>query len=75
MNKLRESLADLQHEIWANFLKHLFDICYPIDDGSMWVPAEKVKCWKKQVETPYYELSEEEKDKDREIADKVLELL
>ena len=73
--RLRESIADLQHEIWAIWMEHLFNVSYHINDGSVWVHAKNVECWRKQINTPYYKLSEEDKDKDRKIADKILELI
>jgi hypothetical protein len=45
------------------------------DEIDMVVPAKLVKRWKRQMETPYSDLSEKEKDSDREQADKVLEAL
>jgi len=34
--------------------------------------VEAIKRWHRQIETPYADLSEKEKDSDREWADKVL---
>lgn len=72
---LKESIADLQHEIWTEEIENLFRVSYHIDDGSVWIPVKKVEHYKKLIKTPYYKLSEEEKDNVREQADKILELL
>lgn len=72
---LREKIANLQHDIWAHWMKYLFSVSYRIADGSVWVPAKKVARWKRQIETPYEKLSEKEKDSDREQADKILGVL
>ncbi len=73
---MREELAALMHEIWGDWMKYLFSkgairgkdrahIIYPLN----------VQRWKRQMRTPYDELSEKEKDSDRQQADKVLALL
>lgn len=72
---LREYLAAIQHEIWINWMKYLFSVCMPKEDGSYTIPAEKVKHWKRQINTPYQNLTEKEKESDREQADKILNIL
>ena len=62
---LRESLAALEHEQWALWAQWQMDHSSP----------DNVERWKRQIATPYAELSEREKDSDREWADKVLALL
>lgn len=61
----RESLAELEHEQWAHWTKYMLD---NLTDAN-------IARWKKQIATPYKDLSEKEKDSDREWADKVLKLL
>lgn len=51
---------------------YLFDLCQQNGDGSVTIPADKVKHWQRQMNTPYSGLSEREKESDREQADKVL---
>lgn len=74
-NGMREATADVQHQIWAHWMKYVFSICPQQEDGSVVIPADKVERWKRQVDTPYKELSEKEKESDRHQADKVLEAL
>jgi len=45
------------------------------DDGSFTIPAEKVARWKRQMQTPYAELTEQEQQSDLEMADKIANLL
>jgi hypothetical protein len=39
------------------------------------IPVDKIRHWHRQMNTPYSELSEYEKESDREQADKVLEII
>ena len=73
--ELREKLADVQHAIWSHWMDYLFNQCQEYPDGSMMIPAEKALHWQRQLNTPYAELTEREKDSDRDQADKVLEVL
>ena len=72
---LREQLAEVQHEIWACWMSYLFRISIQNEDGTYTIPADKVEQWKRQIQTLYSELSEQEKEGDREQADKVLSIL
>lgn len=71
----REKLADLSHDIWAHWMRWQFYCCTQNEDGSMTIPASKVKRWQRQMKTSYQDLSEKEKDSDREQADKILQVL
>ena len=62
---IRERLAALEHEQWAHWTRYLLDHLTP----------ENVERWRRQIDTPYEELSEQEKQSDREWADRVLELV
>ncbi|MBN2048681.1 MAG: hypothetical protein JW750_12620 [Anaerolineaceae bacterium] len=72
---LREQLADIQHAIWAHWMRYLFSVCEAQEDGSYRIPAEKAARWQRQMNTPYTELSDKEKDSDREQADKIIPLI
>lgn len=71
-NELREALAAVSHEIWASWTRWQFSVCTPNADGSLTIPAALVERWTRQMNTPYAELTEREKDSDREQADKIL---
>lgn len=74
-SKLLEPLASLQHDIWVHWMEYLFSVGNLNTDGSFTIPAEKVERWKRQMLTTYNRLSPEEKDSDREQADRVIHLL
>lgn len=60
-----ETLASLAHYWWAHWTKHL------LGNMTEW----NVERWKKQADTPYAELSEKEKESDREVARDYLQIL
>lgn len=75
MNKTLEQLAWIQHEIWSHWMDFMLNECTELEDGSCVIPAEKRKRWERQLMTPYHDLSEAEKESDREQARKVMEVL
>jgi hypothetical protein len=64
--QLIEELAALEHERWAHWQRYLHAQCKPGPDGSLTIPAGLVQRWTEQIDTPYLDLSDEEKDSDRE---------
>lgn len=83
--ELRERLAEVSHEIWSHWMKWQFSVCESsielasgkrIELGmKQLIPDAKVERWTRQLETPYEELTEQEKESDREQADKILAVL
>lgn len=71
---MREYIAEVQHEIWSHWMRYLFSACNDGINGTF-IPTHKVERWKRQMNTPYKFLSEEEKESDREQADKVLNII
>lgn len=63
--ELFEMLANLEHDRWARWQRYLHSRCTRNPDGSLTIPAESVAHWERQIETPYWELSERERDSDR----------
>lgn len=74
-DELREALADMEHERWSGWMRYLFDLCEIHADGSVTIPANSANHWRRQIATPYADLSEREKDSDRKEVDKILNLL
>lgn len=72
---LIEQLAAIEHERWAHWQKYLHSQCVENDDGSLTIPANLVARWEVQIAKPYDELSEKEKDSDREQVSKYLPLI
>ena len=64
--ELIEQLAEKEHASWARWMHHLYTKCYETYDGCYVIPVELVDRWRKQINTPYAELSEQEKQSDRD---------
>jgi len=75
MNPSLEDLAAVQHEIWAHWMKYLFEVSDLNADGSVNIPADKVRRWKQQILTEYKDLSPKEKESDLEQGKKVMSLI
>lgn len=66
MQELIEKLSDLEHRQWRSWTEYLIE--------NEDIPEELEEKWKKN-HVPYEELSEEEKEKDRKWARKVVKEL
>ena len=76
LNELLETLASVEHERWSHWQRYMHSKCIPQgDEGALLIPAELAKQWEKQIATPYSELTEEEKESDREQVRKYLPLI
>ncbi|MFJ3673282.1 hypothetical protein ACIPSE_43170 [Streptomyces sp. NPDC090106] len=75
MDQLMEELADVEHERWSHWQRYVHSRCVRHSDGSLTIPAELVQRWESQMATPYAELSESEKESDREQVRRYLPLL
>ena len=77
----REALADLEHQQWAHWTRYMLKTLEPLLSPNLrWNPDVRgnaeaaLERWLRQINTPYADLTEKEKDSDREWADKVLEI-
>lgn len=64
--ELLETLAAIEHERWAHWQQYMHDHCEVTDDGSLVIPAALAQRWQTQIDTRYGDLSETEKNSDRE---------
>ncbi len=62
---LLEILSAFEHEQWAKWTKYFLDNLTP----------ENIARWRRQIATPYAELSEKEKDSDRFWARVIMKVL
>jgi hypothetical protein len=82
---LREALAAYAHEAWSGWMRYLFSKCDThtprnavgmlLDVPVTTIPRWAVERWERQMNTPYADLPEEEKESDRAQADKILDIV
>jgi hypothetical protein len=72
---LLETLAALEHDRWSHWQRYLHDQCRHQDNGSLVIPAELARRWSRQASTAYQDLSEEEKESDREQVSRYLPVI
>ncbi len=70
-----DRLAAVEHERWAHWQQYMHNQCRSTADGSLVIPAELVARWSSQIATPYGELSEAERESDREQVRRYLPLI
>lgn len=66
LSALTEELAALDHERWSHWQRYMHGKGQRQSDGSLILPADLVSRWERQMSTGYIELSDEEKESDRE---------
>ena len=72
---LREQLAEIEHRRWSDWQRYQHSMCERLEDGSLRIPADKVKHWERQIGTRYADLSEREKESDRHQVDRYWHLV
>jgi hypothetical protein len=79
-----EEWANIEHERWSKWQEYMFDCAVKSGDDNLGIrtlafPTGQYENWERQIETPYSELSEKEKESDREqvrpYIDELLKLL
>lgn len=70
-----DKLAEVQHEIWSHWMQHLFEVSITNEDGSVTIPSDKVRRWKRQISTQYSDLSLTEQESDIKQAQKILNVI
>lgn len=70
-----ERLAAAEHERWAHWQRYMHSKAIRNSDGSLTIPAELVTRWERLMKTPYAELTEDERQSDREQVLRYLPLL
>lgn len=71
--ELRETLAAIEHQRWSDWQKYIHSLFLEHSNGEgkyVCLSVEWFNRWERQIATPYSELSEKEKDGDREQVDR-----
>jgi hypothetical protein len=74
-DELLERLASIEHARWSHWQRYLHEQCIPSADGSLTIPAEFARRWSAQMETPYDNLTEREKESDRDQVRRYLTII
>lgn len=72
---LYEKLAAIEHQRWSDWQRYVHGLCARQVDGSLVIPAEQVARWERQINTDYPDLTEDEKNSDREQVDRYWPLI
>lgn len=70
-----EQLAHIEHERWSHWQRYMHGKSIRQSDGSLLIPSELVERWERQMTTDYADLTNKEKDGDREQVQKYLPLI
>jgi hypothetical protein len=73
--ELMEKLSAIEHERWADWQRYVFSKCEVLIDGSTMIPRWAVEQWTRQINTPYGQLTESEKESDRREVRRYLPLI
>ncbi len=74
--KFIEQGADIEHERWSHWQKYMHSKILPsANDEIMEIGTVLIERWNRQINTPYSELSESEKESDRKEVRKYLPLI
>jgi hypothetical protein len=76
--ELVEKLADIEHERWADWQRWVHQCGGMIEvEGVMLfaIPADVKQRWDRQIRTPYKDLTEKEKQSDRDQVNRYLPLI
>ena len=73
--RVLEVLAAVEHERWSHWQRYLHSRCERGEDGSLTIPPALVSRWEQQMSTPYSQLSEDEKESDREQVRRYLSVM
>lgn len=65
MHQKLDDCASYAHDAWSGWMKYMFSLSNENDDGSVTIPVELVARWKRQMDTSYYDLSEDEQFSDQ----------
>lgn len=73
--ELIELLADKEHASWARWMAYLFSKCEAHSDGSLTIPGGYVANLLRQTVLPYEQLTEHEKQGDRDEVAHILPIV
>lgn len=73
--ELIELLASCSHDSWVRWMQYLLSRCIKNQDGSFTIFTDFSERWAQQIATPYSDLSEQEKQSDRDEVAHILPII
>lgn len=64
--ELIERLASIEHERWSHWQRYMHEKGSMTEAGCLIIPADLVERWQRLMDTDYADLTEEEKQSDRD---------
>lgn len=74
-DELIERLADKEHASWSRWQQYLHSLCERREDGALIISASRVARWEREIVAPYADLSEREKQYDRDEVAHILPII
>lgn len=75
LSRALESLAEAEHDRWSHWQRYLHSKAKRNSDGSLSIPRDLVERWERLMATPYQQLSEREKESDRDQVRRYLPII
>jgi hypothetical protein len=75
LNGMMEQLAAVEHERWSHWQRYMHGKGERRPDGSLVFPPQLVKRWDRLMATPYEELTNAERESDREQVRRYLQTI
>lgn len=75
LESILEDLAAIEHERWSTWQCYLHSQGTRQPDGSLILSPELVARWERQIQTPYEQLTDAEKQSDRDQVRKYLPMI
>jgi len=72
---LFERLAAIEHERWSHWQRYMHEKATRNPDGSLTIPVDLASRWERLMETSYAELTDEERESDREQVRRYLPII
>jgi len=75
LNGMMEQLAAVEHERWSHWQRYMHGKGERRPDGSLVIPPQLVERWERLMATPYEELTDVERESDREQVRRYLQTI
>lgn len=72
---MREKIANYAHVAWSGWMDYLFEKSETNEDGTVTIPKWAVDRWKRQSNTEYMDLPDDEKESDLKEADRMIAIV